>query len=509
MRYQDAAPVAWTAEEERAIELTLKLRNDPVAYVRAVFGAQPDWWQERALRLVLTVLRSGLSACKGPGKTTVLAWVAWWLLDTHRDAVGSALSVTADNLKDNLWKEMAKWYDKAPHLRAAFEIQGERIVHRERPKTWFLSARSFPRNPDAQQQANTIAGLHGEYVFVLADEMGDYPVGVLHAINGIFQTAGQEARLVAAWNCTSVAGAAYHAMHKSLPGEWEIISITGDPDDPNCSPRVNKEENRKLIEKYGRDDPLVRVNVLGLFPLTGAKQLASPDDFQLAERRNVERAAWFEEPIIWALDVARFGTDRSRLIKRQGPVLWRSHEYAHMDGVELANAVSYVIREDMKDKEINPTGRQPDYIFVDVTGGVGASPYDQLRRLGWGDVVVPVDFGSRADDPAEYANKRAEMYWRAAEWIRKVGCIPSNSQMLSRDICEHDINWAEQGSRTCRVLEGKEEIRKRLGRSPDEGDAFAMTFCQRDPVRRDRFLLSSVGAEAPSNRCVTEYERRN
>jgi phage terminase large subunit len=498
----------WTAEEQRVMDLTLALRNDPVLYVRTVFRATPDGWQEQALQRAPKAKRLGLSACKGPGKTTVLAWLGWWFMDTRRDAQGAALSVTRDNLDDNLWKEMAVWYDKVPHLQLNFEVQGETIVHRQRPDTWFLSARSFPQRPDQTQQANSLAGLHSEYVFILADEMGDYPVGVLHAANGIFQTRGQEAHLFAAWNCTSTSGAAYHAMTASLPGEWDIISITGDPDDPNCSPRVDKEENRNLITKYGPNDPLVRVNVLGLFPLTGAKRLASPDDFQLAQRRNAVRAAWFEEPIIWGLDVARFGTDRSKLVKRQGPILWRSHEFAHMDGVDLANAASYVIREDMKNKEVNPTGRQPDYIFVDVTG-VGASPYDQLKRLAWGEVVVPIDFGARADDPQEYADKRAEMYWRGADWIKTVGCLPSNSQALSRDICEHDINWAKRGNRTCRVLEGKEEIRKRLGRSPDEGDAFALTFCVKDPVRRDRFLLSAIGAQAPSARCATEYERKD
>jgi phage terminase large subunit len=42
-----------------------------------------------------------------------------------------------------------------------------------------------------------------------------------------------------------------------------VIEITGDPDDPKRSPRVSGQWAREQIEKYGRENPWVLVNVFG------------------------------------------------------------------------------------------------------------------------------------------------------------------------------------------------------------------------------------------------------
>ena len=51
--------------------------------VREIFGAEPDPWQEEALELFPTTPRIAMKACKGPGKSTVLAWIAWNYLLTR------------------------------------------------------------------------------------------------------------------------------------------------------------------------------------------------------------------------------------------------------------------------------------------------------------------------------------------------------------------------------------------------------------------------------------------
>ncbi|HXK37263.1 MAG TPA: hypothetical protein VJ553_06800, partial [Candidatus Paceibacterota bacterium] len=294
-------------------------RADPVLFVRQVFGAEPDAWQGDALRLARDEPRVGLSASKGPGKSTLLAWVGWWNLALWVDAQGIATSITADNLRDNLWKELAFWYSKTPLLQKAFCVRGERIEGRERPKTWWLSARSFAQDADPTAQANTLAGLHAQRVFALLDEMGEYPIGVLDAAEGLFAVAGQEAHIVAAWNCTSTQGAAYEVCTRRR-SRWQIVSITGDPDDPKRSPRVDIEWARACKREFGENDPLYLVNVKGEFPPQGSDKLVGPDDITRAEHRDASPAAYQEEAIVWGLDCARFGTDESVLYKRQGPI---------------------------------------------------------------------------------------------------------------------------------------------------------------------------------------------
>ena len=84
-----------------------------------------------------------MKACKGPGKTAVMAWLAWNFLVTRPSAKIAATSITADNLADNLWAEMAKWQAQSELLQATFEWTKTRIFSRDAPETWWMSARSL------------------------------------------------------------------------------------------------------------------------------------------------------------------------------------------------------------------------------------------------------------------------------------------------------------------------------------------------------------------------------
>ncbi len=125
-------------------------RNDPVAFVRECLHAEPDQWQIDALEAFPRSERLALKACKGPGKTAVLAWLIWNFLLTRLHAKVACTSITEDNLSDNLWPELAKWQTQSPLLQQTFEWQKTRIVCRESPETWFATARtrSAPRGPD-------------------------------------------------------------------------------------------------------------------------------------------------------------------------------------------------------------------------------------------------------------------------------------------------------------------------------------------------------------------------
>lgn len=135
-------------------------RKDPPRFVRNVFGVRPDPWQDEVLAAFPNHPRLAMKACKGPGKTTVMAWMAWNFLLTRDDPKIAATSVSGDNLSDNLWAEMAKWQAKSPLLTAKFEWTKTRIFARERPETWWMSARSWAKTADKARLGQTLAGLH-------------------------------------------------------------------------------------------------------------------------------------------------------------------------------------------------------------------------------------------------------------------------------------------------------------------------------------------------------------
>ena len=132
-------------------------RNDPVKFAVDVFGIEPDAWQVDAMRELggdyNPARRLCMRACTGPGKSATLAWMGWHRLTCFASKgehpKGAALSITADNLKDNLWAELAKWQSRSQFLQAAFTWTKEKIYANDHPETWFLSARSFAKDANA------------------------------------------------------------------------------------------------------------------------------------------------------------------------------------------------------------------------------------------------------------------------------------------------------------------------------------------------------------------------
>lgn len=439
-------------------------RSDPARFVREVFRAEPDAWQLDALAAVARDPRVVMSACKGPGKSCVLAWIVWWFMATRMDPKVVCLSITADNLRDNLWTELAVWRNRSPLLLAAFDHAGERIASRERPQTWWASARAFPKAADASEQAGSLAGLHGESVLVVLDEVGDYPAGVVAAAEAIFANAG-DIKCVAAGNPTSKQGALYRLARDP---HWTPIRITGDPDDPKRSPRIDIEWARGEIAKWGRDNPWVQTNILGEFPRASSDQLIPDDAIDAAAARDLPALWQPTDAMVWGLDPARFGDDEACLMRRQGVLARRAEVWRGLDGNQLGDQVAALINESAK------AGAPPDVLFVDV-GGVGASVFDRLRALGFDDLVLPVDFGGSAQDARHY-NKRTEMWWRLSEWLKMgAACIPDDP-VLRAELAAPRFAFRAAGRQTKLMLESKDEMKRRGVQSPNRADALALTF---------------------------------
>jgi phage terminase large subunit len=486
-------PLALSLDEKRELGKLLRhWANDPVAFVYEVFGpgyeeetGKPldlDHWQLKTLRALVPHDAHGscdgtrghrrivVKACKGPGKTALLAWVGWWRLLICRHHRGAALSITGGNLRSNLWPELALWQRYSPLLSRLFEHKGDSIASRDHPKTWWLQARAFAEDADKSRQAETLAGLHNDYVTILPDEVGSYPYGVIDAANAIFNVKDQDCLIVAAGNATDLDGALFKICTEDAD-DWYIVEITGDPDDPDRSPRIDIDEARRLIAKRGRTDPVVMVNILGKFPPRGGNKLLGPDDVTAAMRRRVHPRAHERDPWVWGLDVAGEGLDPDEavLYKRQGALLMAPLVWWNIATDLLAEKVAFEYQRDKK------AGKAPKKIFVD-RGGIGRGTRDRLRTLLTGEVVVGVDFGENALDEEEYADRRTEMWCLGAEWVRHVGCLPDVPE-LRRDLTAPNIGTESNTSHgTRRLLESKKKMLARGLPSPDHGDGFCLTF---------------------------------
>lgn len=209
------------------------------------------------------------------------------------------------------------------------------------------------------------------------------------------------------------------------------------------------------------------------FTAAGDDQLISLADCEESARRGFKPGEMDHAPRILGVDPARFGDDRSVIFKRQGLQAFDPLVFRGIDNMDLAARVAALIEL-----------WEPDAVFID--SGAGAGVIDRLRQLGHD--VTEVPFGGKATDTTLYINRRSEMWFLMAEWIRMGGAIP-NHPTLKQELAT-PIYWYDAAGK--RVLEPKDDIKKRLqgGASPDLADALALTFAY--PVAKRNLLPASA-----------------
>ena len=198
-----------------------------------------------------------------------------------------------------------------------------------------------------------------------------------------------------------------------------------------------------------------------------------------AERELTERDVE-GQPVILGVDVARFGDDRTVLCVRQG--LWTRdvRTFTGLSTMEVANRVIDCINQ-----------YRTQAVFIDA-GAMGAGVIDRLRQLQY--QVSEVNFGEAALSTDRYANIRAEMYFKCRDWLTSGGALPKNAE-LKTELSTVEYKFNPSGRI---VLEPKEKLKERTGKSPDLADALVLTFAR--PV----YMQGSVGRQRQM--CNTEYD---
>lgn len=470
-----------------AIRRIREWRADPCRFVRDNFAVEPDAWQAKVLRYLTgeagrenQAVRIAMKACAGPGKSAVLAWGAWYILGCYakpgEHPKGAAVSITADNLKDNLWPELAKWRDRSKYLSAAFEWQRERVFAKDHPATWFLAARSFPKSANPDEIGRTISGLHSAFPFVMLDESG----GIHPAIGRAAEQAMGNCVLgwiLQAGNPFSLDGYLYESCTR-LRDQWRIVEVTGDPEDPDRSPRIDIEWARQQIAAYGRDNPWVMAYILGKFPPASINALIGPDEMAAAAVRRFREDQISWAPKVLGFDAARFGDDRSTLVPRQGLFCGAIEVLRNAKTQDLGGRIIRSKRD---------WGWHA--CFADDAMSAGVVDYCEQLNVR----ITPVPFGGAASDPARYANKRAEMMFTAADYLKAGGGIPDDPELIA-EACAHTYSFDPKGRI---IVAPKDQVKKLIGRSPDKWDGYILTHAEQvhvplvDPYGRP--LVDEVG----------------
>lgn len=438
-------------------------RSKPKYFFRDVMDVTLDPWQEDCVELYLSHQRLGLVASKGPGKTGLLAFLGWHFFITGHQPKMAALSISKDHLKSNLWAELLRWRASSKLLTISTIGGMEQIDLKGHEGYSFISARSYPKQADENTMSSVLAGLHANNVAFLIDEAGTIPDSVLATADAALSTGEsnvKRARMLVTANPEEPRGMLYRAYMGRSKQKWAIYTISGDPEDPKRAPRVSIDWAKEQIDTYGRDDPWVMVNVLGKYPLQSSEKLISEEEIFESMKRVVEERDIKQSQPRMGVDVSRGGIDSSAIAIRRGLLAYDIQKISsNIRGPELAGKVAFL-------KEEHGVER----IFVDDTGGYGSSVIDSLELYPRIDLTA-IKYNAKAQDNRRYLNTRTEMWVRMRDWIRKGGKLP-NDPGLAEELLMPKLFF----NGGIFSLEAKEQIKARLGRSPDKADALAQTF---------------------------------
>jgi hypothetical protein len=167
--------------------------------------------------------------------------------------------------------------------------------------------------------------------------------------------------------------------------------------------------------------------------------------------------------ILAGYDPAGGGKDRGCLIRRQGNKAYNTQYNKEPDAMVQAGMLAKVLSTE-----------RIRMLFIDATGAsLGRAIVNRLHELGFTDRVTAVGFADSADEEDAYINKRVEIWYRMKEWFGgNVSC--QNDSALEQDLLAP--NEIDNDSNNRRRVESKKDMAKRGIRSPDGGDALALTF---------------------------------
>lgn len=381
-----------------------------------------------------------------------LAWVALWFGLTRFPFKVVITAPSAPQLYDALWAELVSWYHKLP---AAWQMllsaTSDRIELRSRPEDGFITART-----SRADQPEALQGVHSKHVLLLADEASGVPEPVFEAAGSSMSTPG--AITILTGNPTRATGF-FWRTHTLERDRWFPMRVSCQE-----SKRVDPAFIAEIAHRHGIESNAYRVRVLGEFPLSDGDTMIGARLVESAMERVVEWNPY--DPEIWGVDVARFGTDRSVLIKRRVNVVRDPpRRWSGLDTMQLTGQIHH---------EWNATApdQRPRMIVVDSIG-IGAGVEDRLRELGV--PTVGVNVAESPSEEARYMRLRDELWQRCADWVATLRVALPLDEQLRDDLVGPRYRYTSEDKLK---VESKNEMRSRGVPSPDSADALCLTFAQ-------------------------------
>lgn len=432
----------------------------PARFAREVLGVEPWSRQVDVLGAIAAHGRVAVRSGHKVSKSNTAAIAAHWWVATRPGARVVFTAPSSRQVRQIFWHEFQRL-----HRGARVPIGGELFDMPDRGLQ-FADGREvvgFSTN-----EPERMAGISGANLLFLVDEASGVDELIFEAIKGNLAGGG---RVVLTGNPTRLSGTFFDAFGRKASlwrgvhiSSLESPNITGEREIPGLATR---EWAAEMAEDFGEDSAVYAARVLGEFPTQAADAVIALALVEAAKERWLElmrdggRTFATLGPLEIGVDVARFGDDETVIVCRRGSCALPATTIRGADVTTVADRVLAAAAEHKKANE-RPTVR------VD-TVGVGAGVADVLRRREAGVRVVDVN-ASASPRAATYQRTRDELWFTLKDWLKGGGAIPPDTK-LEGELVAATFTYSPSGKLT---VEPKDEIKKRLKRSPDRADALAL-----------------------------------
>jgi hypothetical protein len=397
---------------------------------------------------------------RNTGKDACASWIVLWFMTTRAYPKVVCTAPTARQLADILWSEISKWLRKSI-LTDEFILQKDKMFHKDAPKEWWCRAVSPSVKASKEEQAETLAGFHGDHLLIIADEASGIPDPVYIPLEGAMTQEDNKVLLIG--NMTRNTGYFYDThFHNEIRKDWKRLHW-----DSRYSSNVDPSYPKYMATKYGEESNVFRIRVTGDPPLDAENTLI-PLAWALQCIGN-ETLDNPEEPLYLGVDVARYGEDKSIILPRQGLKILPWEEFSGMNTISLAGHVVKTFNE------LKAEGAGVDEI------GVGAGVIDWLHKKPDGHRIFHgISTSNSSSDITKYNRLRDELWVMMREKCMKMQySFPAGTKLeeeMSNELCNelaaptYDFNL--QGGYK---VESKRQMKIRGVASPNIADALGLT----------------------------------
>ncbi len=478
----------------------------PVEFFKDVLGIKTWEKQNQIARSIVNHKQTAVKSCFTAGKTYIAAALCLQYIYTHQPSILITTATTFRQVRHLLWREISRLHNRSKRPLGGNLLQTELKLDEEK---WYGIGFSSS-DPD------NFRGFHEENILLVIDEAGGIEPPTWEAMENAMSSPNS--KMLAIGNPTDPLMPFADCFR---PGSgYNTVSISA-YETPNVMAGKNVHPSlcawdwpARMKKKWGENSPFYQYAVLGEFPTTtedaiiGLKYVEAaldpgndyPDGMPMSRYKGYYETIFgknkvrpkFTGGVIHGMDIARYGNDCAAIARREKTDAEIGGRVRMLDKIGKGSLTSLAGKEIRHARRDN---KRLEAIIVEAPGE-GEGVIDILkenRKIK--DRVMEYWPNAKPKDDKHFDSLKVETLFHMKEDFEN-GYVDladeEHGEEIGQDLSQFRYDFTKKGQYT---TEQKDEMKKRIGRSPDLGDATVASWVA--PKKRSSMEVLFVDGKPP------------